>query len=267
MEILTHSGKLLSFVEQLRTGAKGVLLCDFDGTLAPFHDDPGNARPHQWVPGVLGDIAAQGTRVAIVTGRAADDLRRLLDLNMVEVWGSHGRERIWPDGRRWRYEPDPELERVLDRIEQELRRLAPDKRFERKVGCLAVHWRGLPDCDIEWLRSTAQRLRQEFDRQGALIVKPFQMGIEFQTPGPNKGTVVSTALDEERGRNVAACYMGDDQTDEDAFQALGERGLSILVSPVSKITFADVRLETENEVRGFLERWRDAVRGDFNHGK
>jgi len=77
--------------------------------------------------------------------------------------------------------------------------------------------------------------------------------------------VVSTILDEEKGADIAVCYMGDDQTDEDAFQELGERGLNVLVSPTPRLTFADVRLETGDEVRLFLEQWRDAVRGGCDH--
>ncbi len=267
MEVLTSSEKLTSLLKRLRTGAKGVLLCDYDGTLAPFRDDPREACSYPWVPDILRDIAAGGTRLALVTGRTADDLLQLVRLHGVEVWGSHGRERVYPDGRRWTWKPDPVFDRVLDKIENELRQAAPGSRLERKVGCLALHWRGRSPAESEWLQKTAEQLREQFDTEGVLIVKPFHMGMELQIPGPDKGSVIATILDEEKGRDIAVCYMGDDRTDEDAFEALGNKGLCVLMSRFPRPTRADIRLENQDEVRAFLEQWNDAARGGCGHGK
>ena len=52
---------------------------------------------------------------------------------------------------------------------------------------------------------------------------------------------------------VTPIYIGDDLTDEDAFAALKERGISLLVSERPLPTAADYRLRDTEEVGDFLE--------------
>ncbi len=51
-------------------------------------------------------------------------------------------------------------------------------------------------------------------------------------------------------------YLGDDDTDEDAFRALRGRGIGVLVAPAAQITGARFRLASVAEVHDFLERLR-----------
>ena len=78
------------------------MLLDFDGTLARFRVDRFKARPWAGVRELLGCIQEQGrTRMAVVTGRPAAEIAPLLGLEPpLEVWGLHGAERLYPDGRR-----------------------------------------------------------------------------------------------------------------------------------------------------------------------
>jgi len=267
MEILKNPRKLPAIFDSLAQGAQGVLLCDYDGTLAPFCEDPRKAVPYSWVPALLGDIQREGTRVIVVTGRLAEDLTVLLPLSGVEIWGSHGRERLFPDGRRWVWEPDPHAEQLLDTIRTELSREWPHVRMERKVGCLAIHFRGLPDQEVERLqRSIADFLHRQ-DPSGLLERKAFHLGVELQIPGPTKGDAVRGILQELGDRRTVVAFLGDDRTDEDAFRALGEAGLSVLVSPTPRETYADVRLENEGEVHDFLHRWLNAARKGGDHDR
>jgi len=55
----------------------------------------------------------------------------------------------------------------------------------------------------------------------------------------------------ERG-NIRPIYIGDDRTDEDAFRALEERGIGILVSEQSQPTAAGYSLKNPVEVERFL---------------
>src|SRR6266702_419109 len=52
--------------------------------------------------------------------------------------------------------------------------------------------------------------------------------------------------------NVRPIYIGDDSTDEDAFRALKERGVGILVSEQPQPTAAIYSLKNPAEVEGFL---------------
>lgn len=268
MEILRQPEKFSLLLHRLRNGAKGILFCDYDGTLAPFQEDPKAARPYPWVSELLREIVATGkSRVIIVTGRTIRDLLQLLSIEKLEIWGSHGRERFRPDGLWWTWEPDPKEEQILDQIHCELGQVLPDIRVERKVGCLAVHWRGLMSQDVQRLQQIIEETLRKWDCGGVVKRKPFHMGIELQVPGPNKGNAVSTVLAEEFGQAVATCYLGDDLTDEAAFKALGDDGVNILVSATARPTLADIRLENEDEVRVFLEGWRDATKGGADDGR
>ncbi len=265
MEILKKPDKLPAIVDSLAQGADGILLCDYDGTLAPFCEDPHKAVPYPWVSALLGDIQREGTRVIVVTGRLAEDLRILLPLSGAKIWGSHGRERLFPDGRRWVWKPDPRADQLLDAINTELARGWPHVRMERKVGCLAVHFRGLPDQEVERLQQTVEDLVRRRDPAGLLERKAFHLGMELQVPGPTKGDAVRGVLQELGDRRTAIAFLGDDRTDEHAFRALGEAGLSVLVSPLPRATYADVRLENEAEVYEFLRCWLNAARKGEDH--
>lgn len=265
MEILKNPEKAETLFARLRNGARGVLFCDYDGTLAPFREDPAAALPYPWVPATLQAIAGGGTRIALVTGRAARDLQKLIPSLSLEIWGSHGRERLQPDGQNWTWTPDPQDERRLTLIENELETRLPDVRMEKKIGCLAIHWRGFPEQKVATMRQTIDELRQRWDPDAVLLVKPFQQGLELQVSGPNKGDVIDAVLAEEAGTNLAVCYIGDDWTDEDAFHALGDRGLNVLVGGAARPTAADIRLDNEAQVRSFLERWQNITSGGPDH--
>jgi trehalose-6-phosphatase len=54
---------------------------------------------------------------------------------------------------------------------------------------------------------------------------------------------------------VSIAYLGDDQADEEAFRALQNRGLRILVRPEWRETAADVWLRPPEELVDFLFQW------------
>ena len=70
----------------------------------------------------------------------------------------------------------------------------------------------------------------------------------------DKGKAVLWLLEDlhlERGK-VRPIYIGDDRTDEDAFRALGRRGIGILVSEEPRPSAATYSLGNPSEVERFL---------------
>src|SRR3989442_13276129 len=63
--------KYSSFLHRLRSATTRILLLDYDGTLAPFTADSGHGFPYSAVSPLLGRIMAEGTRVALISGRPA----------------------------------------------------------------------------------------------------------------------------------------------------------------------------------------------------
>jgi trehalose-6-phosphatase len=87
-----------------------------------------------------------------------------------------------------------------------------------------------------------------------LALLAFDGGLELRAPGKNKGDAVNAIL-AETGPGVPAAYLGDDQTDEDAFRAIKGKGLAILVRPELRPTLADVWLRPPDELGRFLRDW------------
>src|SRR3989344_898282 len=89
------------FFARERAETSRVLMLDYDGTLAPFHVNPKEAVPYNGIVPLLNEIQDAGhTRLEIVSGLWTKDLIPLLKLKqMPEIWGSHGWERLEPQGQ------------------------------------------------------------------------------------------------------------------------------------------------------------------------
>src|SRR5512143_421226 len=89
------------FFRQVSEAKHRLLLIDYDGTIAPFQIDRTRAFPYPTIPELLDSIMATcSTRVVLVSGRNAREIPPLLGLRPhPEIWGSHGFERLFSDGR------------------------------------------------------------------------------------------------------------------------------------------------------------------------
>src|SRR5919205_3819309 len=97
----SHSAPDLDpFFAVVRRAEKRALLLDYDGTLAPFRVERDEAVPYPGIREILPSLVDAGdTRVVVISGRRAHDLPPLLKLEWLpEIWGTHGWERLLPDG-------------------------------------------------------------------------------------------------------------------------------------------------------------------------
>lgn len=240
-----------------------VLILDYDGTLAPFQVRPERAVPYPGVEEVLDDImAAERSRVIIVTGRPADNLVPLLNLRRrPELWGAHGWERLLPDGRSARIQPDDIVRKRLDEGERRARKFASaGARVEAKPASVALHWRGASALTAARIREALTQLWEPLAAEGDVELLPFDGGVELRARGCNKQHAVKAVLSESPGE-AAVAYLGDDLTDEDAFEAVKPHGLAVLVRPEFRETAADVWIRPPRELIAFLKRWRTACGG------
>lgn len=262
MRILNDRFEVEGLLRAVRRARNRVLFLDYDGTLAPFILDRSDARPYPGVVPLLTELGSQERHhLVLVSGRPARELEQLLPLApRPAIFGSNGMEEL-PPGGPLRSEPvAPDVRRIIERETERLEAALGTGCVERKPFGVAVHVRGLPPHvageALDGLRGPWRALTQLH----ALKVREFDGGLELSAGLRTKGDVVAeflSALDPP----VAAAFLGDDETDEDAFRAMGERGASVLVRPSLRPTIADLWLQPPDELLAFLARWRDAVAG------
>jgi trehalose 6-phosphate phosphatase len=245
-----------SFWKNLGKARRCILMLDYDGTLAPFHEDRDQAVPYRGVVPLLERIMEDnGTRLVIVSGRWTRDILRLLPLRCKpEIFGSHGLERLLPDGRYQVLNLGEKMIAGLAEIDEMAINGGLEERIERKPGCLALHWRGLDEQTIKGLRQIVQDEWQKVATQSGLSVTEFNGGMEIRAPDRNKGDAVQMLLEEEP-EDAIAVYLGDDKTDEDAFEALTGRGLGVLVTDKARTSSASIYLKPPLGVLDFLKKW------------
>ena len=197
-----------------------LVAADFDGTLAPIVDRPGDARAHPGtVPALTALAGAVGT-LAIITGRPAADAVDLGGFGAVPgliVIGHYGWQR-WQDGQLTTAAATPAVEAARGALPGVLRDAgAPDGTWiEDKTHAVAVHTRRTADPE-----AALRRLRDPLGELAAglgLDAQPGRFVIELRPPGVNKGTALTGLAGERAARSVLFC--GDDLGDLPAFAAV-----------------------------------------------
>lgn len=255
MEVLDREASYSAFFQQLKTATQRVLMLDYDGTLAPFNIDRTHAFPYPEVPSLLSEIMKGGTRIVMVTGRPSRELVMLCGLYPhPEIWGSHGLERLMPNGNYSVAALPAKDEAALLQAADVIRNLGLEANLEMKPGGVAVHWRGLEAANVEQIRKRVAKQWQPLLKEHALRLLEFDGGLEIRVSNTDKGYAVNSIL-EGSSPDAVVAYLGDDLTDEDAFHALKDRGLTVLVRPQIRPTAADLWLKPPEELSEFLRRW------------
>jgi len=243
------------FWERLRVSPSRCLILDYDGTLAPFRVNRMRAFPLDGVRDLIEAIRDTGkTHLAIVTGRPLRELLELLGDMRIPVSASQGVEYYDPEGHAWVHQPSPRQERRLARAADEAAELGLSSFIERKAASLALHTRPMAPEDAE---RSEEQLCAVWEKDAAandLECRHFNGGIELRLLDIDKGTVLERLLD--GGPPDAFCvYVGDDETDEDAFHAIRGRGIGVRVGDPAVPTKAEGRLADPAAVKEFLEAW------------
>lgn len=250
--------KLDSFFDSF-AGAASLLLLDYDGTLAPFQVNRFQAIPWPGVRQALTLIQKQKrTRMVMVSGRPASEVLPLLGLaEPLEVWGLHGFERLYPDGRLEQQRLPVAVRRNLDELCAALRKDSFGGLFEAKSNAAVMHWRGATADRAAAIERQTRALFEPLAAISGFQLLPFDGGLELRA-GCDKSAAVEALLAESPPGTPAA-YLGDDLTDEAAFRALAGRGLSVLVRPEPRETAADVWIRPPEELLDFLRKWHEAA--------
>lgn len=242
-------------------GRTPVVFLDYDGTLTPIVERAEDATIDDGVRNTIRALSQLCT-VAIVSGRDLDDVRNMVGVEGIWYAGSHGFDIAGPDGARTQHAA--EFLDVLDAAEANLRpRLAPiaGARLERKRFAIAVHFRQVAPDDVA---AVEHQVRAVAGEHADLKVTGGKMIFELRPDVDwNKGSALLALLNTlglDRG-DVVPLYIGDDETDEDGFRALADRGIGLVVRGEhdSRDTSAEFALDDPAAVVALLEALRQQL--------
>ncbi len=232
-----------------------ALFLDYDGTLSPIAEHPSLALLSAEVRDALERCAARDDiDIAIVSGRALEDVRKLVGLDEVVYAGNHGLE-IQGPGIRFEHDDLAHYADRLDRLADELEQhCIPGAWVEPKGASLTFHYREADETQHERLAANATAMIRAagFQPRSALAA------VEARPPiGWDKGHAVLHVLRARYGpswsESVRPIYAGDDETDEDAFRVLAGLGRTFRVGSPDRSTAADRQLADVDAVLGLLD--------------
>ena len=217
--------------------AHALLFLDFDGTLAEFQIDPFSVRLPPSRQALLQSMAAHADfSLAIVSGRRVADVRERSGAGPAVYYaGLHGLEIDGP-GLRFMHSAASLAAPTIGILEKEMSeaiRGLPGVFVEDKGFSVVLHTRGASKADRLHATTRVRAVAAPYLNDGVLRVQP---GDEMMELLPNidwtKGDAVGCILhhvETQRKQRVWPIYIGDDTTDEDAFEAIGDAGLTIAV--------------------------------------
>lgn len=231
-----------------------VVATDFDGVLAPIVGDPMAARPLAPSMAALRALAGRAdVTVALVSGRDLSTLRHLTGITEDEpivLIGSHGAQAT--DPQLIAAEFDAAAQQRLDAAETLIAAIAarhPGVRVEGKPTGVVLHTRGLPADQEDAALRDAQEQAATLDDVVVIAGKSI---LEVQVVDVSKGVALQ-ALSRSRGA-AATIYLGDDLTDETAFEALADDPANVTIKVGDGDTAAAFRVADPQAVAETLTR-------------
>ncbi|OBG65576.1 trehalose-phosphatase [Mycobacterium sp. E3339] len=232
---------------------------DFDGTLSDIVNDPDAAVPVAGATDALRQLAAR-CPVAVLSGRDLADVTKRVGVQGIWYAGSHGFELTAPDGTHHQNDAAAAAIPVLEGAAGELRErlgaidgvVVEHKRFG-----VAVHYR---NAARDRVGEVAAAVRAAGRRDGLRVTTGREV-IELRPDLDwDKGKTLRWVLDHLTGAEPGArtpVYLGDDITDEDAFDAVHDGGVPILVRHYDdgdRATAAQFALDSPERASEFTAR-------------
>ncbi len=231
------SGKGLRILEAL-SFSEVLYAFDFDGTLAPIVEVPGNARIPDDTSALLDELCSYAS-VAVISGRSTDDLRQRLGSHIQHLIGNHGVEGLVPNTGSI-----AESKSICIQWAQQIKHFEQTESFpvgafvENKSYSIALHYRKARN--KRNARLVFRNLVRTLSPAPRLV--PGKCVFNLIPPGgPHKGIALLEAM--RMLKVTSSFYVGDDDTDEDVFSL-----------PDGAVITARVGLRRASQAQFFLKR-------------
>jgi trehalose-phosphatase len=238
-----------------------LLLLDFDGTLAPIAPTPKDAELPAQTKKILRKLSAvSDLKLAVISGRFMEDIKKKVGLANIIYCGNHGLEMEGPS-IKFKKSSSHKYRKNLRAVKRKLEGRLNHFRgafIEDKGLSFSLHYRLLDKIMIPELESFLQE-----------TAAPYLSGKEFRIIKGKMVFEISPYVEWDKGKAalllfsrerilsshnpVIVVYVGDDSTDEDAFKVLRKRGVTVFVGrPV--FSHAEYYLRSTKEVNLLLSR-------------
>jgi len=255
----------LGAMEEIRkatTGKKVAVFLDYDGTLTPIVDSPDRAVLSEQMRRTVIKLAEVCT-VGVISGRDLQDVRKMVGIEDIFYAGSHGFDIAGPEGPQKEFQPGkdflPPLNEAEKLLKGKLKRIE-GALLERKKFSIAVHYRKVREAEVKRVDEAVDHVLAQFPRlRKSYGKKVYELQPKIDW---HKGKALLWVLDalNLNEPNVLPFYIGDDTTDEDAFEAIQYHGIGIVVMDRPGPTNARYALKNPAEVGKFLTALKALIR-------
>lgn len=260
---MSHAGDNYNAIKEILQRPPCGLITDLDGTISQIASSHKEATVSPLCIQYLADLRNYLALVAVVSGRSASVINKIVGIDGIVYVGIHGMEHWVKDHTEY----SPGVEGYVKLIRAAVEELAPvlatdGVYIEDKGVAASVHYRLSPE-PAATQEQVMALIRQSPQLQPLRVVSG-RMVVDLLPPVDiNKGTAVRQLIRDYKLEG--GIYLGDDVTDIDAFRAIHEaaadsdfRGLALGISspemPPEMLAEVDFTLNGVNEVTGFL-RW------------
>ena len=225
---------------------------DYDGTLTPIVSRPERALLSYKMKEALRGVMRRYP-VAIISGRAMGDLKEKVVGKAAVYAANHGME-ISSENFTFVCDIGAEAAGELKSFTGEARALSKKYKgviVEDKGATLSVHYRLLDARKVKEFLRAAKQAAAPLVKSGLVRLSEGKKVLEMRpSVSWDKGEAVKWILDRAPFISTYPIYIGDDETDFDAFRALKGRGVSVYVGGACKES--DYYLKSPDEVVRFF---------------
>uniref|UniRef100_A0A803KZL6 Trehalose 6-phosphate phosphatase n=1 Tax=Chenopodium quinoa TaxID=63459 RepID=A0A803KZL6_CHEQI len=285
-EIKEKHPSALDKFQKMMHGAENkkiVVFLDYDGTLSPIVNDPDVAFMTDKMRAVVHEVGCCFP-TSIISGRSREKVYDFVQLDNIYYAGSHGMDIMAPLQplriRDWKYhakavdlkgnklviyQPANKYLSEINQIQMSLKEKTAaidGVNIEDNKFCMSVHFRNVSDEDLGSLEEEVKSVLEEHPHFRLTRGKKV---LEIRPPIDwDKGHALEYLLDSlglGSSNDVLPIYIGDDTSDEDAFELIHRKrqGYSIIVTSIPRETWASYSLYDTTEVMLFLEylaKWK-----------
>ena len=245
------------------------LFLDYDGTLADFAPTPEDILPDKALISLIERLVSQpDIRVTVISGRRLAHIQTLLPVPGILIAGTYGLELQMPDGETIHRVDYDEVRPLLDDLEGEWGQLLVGRGgffLEDKGWTLAIHAKDATKGEANAVLQQARQQAESLMEQASGDLFRLQGGHRFLECGPRaadkKRTVEHLLATFPGDDDPLLVYLGDDDKDEVAFEAIQECGGVVgAVGDRLRYSPADCWLPSPQAVRQWLQAVLEARR-------